>query len=267
MWLFCIIAWDVSVAFSWVIGGGMVKITYPGMAWKRRHQHPVRSKFRTSQKAIEPSDTAEYPDTGYFKELMFTKAERKAVLCPLPNSNLTKPMLNAKGVFLHNTYWLCGGLEVVDSGEMEHTSWCYSMGERSTVESRSIKGWTPTLDLRVKLIGHSMAKHDGTFFIHNFDKLYHIKPNLQEFNSDNRFDVETIDFPFSISHACLVSIGDDKMALIGGMNATGPSDHMIIYDILSKTFRYLSVNSVIDLFLTTAVSSLRSLEYPRRSLC
>jgi len=82
-----------------------------------------------------------------------------------------------------------------------------------------------------------MAKHDGTFFIHNFDKLYHIKPNLQEFNSDNRFDVETIDFPFSISHACLVSIGDDKMALIGGMNATGPSDHMIIYDILSKTFR------------------------------
>ena len=112
-----------------------------------------------------------------------------------------------------------------------------------------------------------MAKHDGTFFIHNFDKLYHIKPNLQEFNSDNRFDVETIDFPFSISHACLVSIGDDKMALIGGMNATGPSDHMIIYDILSKTFRYLSVNSVIDLFLTTAVSSLRSLEYPRRSLC
>ena len=56
------LAMDVSRAFTWVIGGGMVKITYPGMSWKRRHQHPIRSKFRTSQKAIEPSDTAEYPE-------------------------------------------------------------------------------------------------------------------------------------------------------------------------------------------------------------
>ena len=233
------LAIDVSRAFTWVIGGGMVKITYPGMSWKRRHQHPVRSKFRTSQKAIEPSDTAEYPDTGYFKEVIFQKSMRKATLCPLPNSNLTKPILNAKGVLIHNTYWLCGGLEVNDDlGELEHTSMCYSMGVRQTVESTDIKGWTPTLDLRIKLIGHSIAKKESSFFIHNFGQLYHIQRKDQEIvNIENRFVVETIDLPFSISYACLVNIGNNLMAVIGGMNATGPSEHMTIYDIASKTFR------------------------------
>ena len=73
--------------------------------------------------------------------------------------------------------------------------------------------------------------------IHNFEKLYHVKPNVREYNPDERVAVDTIDLPFSISHACLVNIGHFRVALIGGMNRTGPSHHMTIYDFKSKTFR------------------------------
>ena len=228
---------EVGTAFSWVIGGGMVKITYPGMSWKRRHQHPVKSKFRTSQKAIDPPQLAEYPDKFYFKEFIFMKHQRVATMCPLPNSNLTQPVLNPKGVLLNNAFWLCGGLVVTDTGENEPTSWCHTMGERFYIEQLNIKGWKPTLDLRVKMVGHSIVKTEDSFMIHNFEKLYHVKPNVREFDPDDRVAVDTIELPFSISHACLVNIGHSRVALIGGMNRTGPSHHMIIYDFKSKTFR------------------------------
>ena len=86
------------------------------------------------------------------------KHQRVATMCPLPNSNLTQPVLNPKGVLLNNAFWLCGGLVVTDTGENEPTSWCHTMGERFYIEQLNIKGWKPTLDLRVKMVGHSMVK-------------------------------------------------------------------------------------------------------------
>ena len=90
------------------------------------------------------------------------KHQRGATLCPLPNSNLTEPILNGKGVLLNDAYWLCGGIVVKNDGEKEPTSWCYTKGDRFFVEQLNIKGWKPTLDLRVKLVGHSIAK-TGTY--------------------------------------------------------------------------------------------------------
>ena len=73
------------------MGGGMARVSYPGMSWKRRHQNPVKSKNRLSQKAIDEAELAEYPDTGYFKVMQFMVRDKIAILCPLPNSNMTNP--------------------------------------------------------------------------------------------------------------------------------------------------------------------------------
>ena len=212
-----------------VIGGGMARINYPGMSWKRRHQHPVKAKFRISQKAIEPSDMAEYPDTGYFRMIHFFKDKKDLVICPMPNSNLTEPLINTKGIYAIGKHWLCGG---VDPDTKVGSSWCWNKMTGGKVgepfHDKEAQPWTKVIDLKVPMIGHSLTTNATHLLVHNFDKIY-------AFNNE---DFDIVDLPYSVIYSCLVNLGDNRVAIIGGMNATGTWQQMLIYDTFHKTITY-----------------------------